>query len=106
MSMNYQPVFARNQTNGYVGPKSSKDEAADDAGNKGTAVPRNENGVQDPAKEGRERAQRNELKSMFGQDKNANGNNNYMMFTLVSVTGSFYVNLGGSIPINVATLPN
>nr|GEX93072.1 putative ribonuclease H-like domain-containing protein [Tanacetum cinerariifolium] len=118
-------------------PKSSKDEAADDAGNKGTAVPRNENGVQDPAKEGeaantnstnrlntvsspdnvvssffttmdpgRERAQRNELKSMFGQDKNANGNNNYMMFTLVSVTGSFYVNLGGSIPINVATLPN
>nr|GFD53410.1 hypothetical protein [Tanacetum cinerariifolium] len=28
------------------------------------------------------------------------------MFTPVSVVGSSYVNLGGSIPINTATLPN
>nr|GEZ88650.1 putative ribonuclease H-like domain-containing protein [Tanacetum cinerariifolium] len=53
--------------------------------------------------QGRERAQRNEFESMFGKDKDANGN---MMFTHVSATGSTYVNLGGSIPIDVATLPN
>nr|GEW33286.1 putative ribonuclease H-like domain-containing protein [Tanacetum cinerariifolium] len=52
---------------------------------------------------GRERAQRNEFESMFGQDKDANGNR---MFTPVSAAGSTYVNLGGSIPINAATLPN
>nr|GEV05197.1 ribonuclease H-like domain-containing protein [Tanacetum cinerariifolium] len=52
---------------------------------------------------GRERAQRNEFESMFGQDKDANGNK---MFTPFSAAGSTYVNLGGSIPINVATLPN
>nr|GEV71241.1 hypothetical protein [Tanacetum cinerariifolium] len=40
---------------------------------------------------------------MFRQDKDANGNR---MFTPVSAAGSTYVNLGGSIPINVATLPN
>nr|GEY68790.1 hypothetical protein [Tanacetum cinerariifolium] len=40
---------------------------------------------------------------MFGQEKDANGNR---MFTLVSAAGSTYVNLGGSIPINAATLPN
>nr|GEV16656.1 hypothetical protein [Tanacetum cinerariifolium] len=69
------------------GTKSSKDEAADDTRKK-------------------ERAQRNELESMFGQDKDANGNNTYMMFTLVSDVGSSYVNLGGSIHVNAATLPN
>nr|GFA32984.1 retrovirus-related Pol polyprotein from transposon TNT 1-94 [Tanacetum cinerariifolium] len=52
---------------------------------------------------GKKRAQRNEFESMFGQDKDANGN---MMFTLVSAAGSTYVNLGGSIPVNAATLPN
>nr|GEX72641.1 ribonuclease H-like domain, reverse transcriptase, RNA-dependent DNA polymerase [Tanacetum cinerariifolium] len=134
------------------GLKSSEDEAVDDAGNKGTEVPRKENEVQDPAKEGdkndqekyvkeqeealieqfeqefkrlfgqgeaantnstnrlntvsstdnavsssfttvdpgRERAQRNELESMFGQYKDANGNSTYMMFTLVSAAGSSY----------------
>nr|GEW32857.1 hypothetical protein [Tanacetum cinerariifolium] len=48
---------------------------------------------------GRERAQRNEFESMFGQDKDANGN---MMFPLVSATGSTYVNLGRLIPVNDA----
>nr|GEZ58962.1 hypothetical protein [Tanacetum cinerariifolium] len=74
------------------GPKSSEDEVADDVGKKSTKVPRKENGVQDPAKKdpGRERAQRNEFKGMFGQDKDANGNSTYRMFTLVSAAGSFY----------------
>nr|GEV44603.1 ribonuclease H-like domain-containing protein [Tanacetum cinerariifolium] len=65
------------------GPKSLEDEVADDADKKDLI---------------RERAQRNELESMFGQDKDANGNNTYKMFTLVSAVGSSYVNLGGSIP--------
>nr|GEW94128.1 hypothetical protein [Tanacetum cinerariifolium] len=53
--------------------------------------------------QGRERAQRNEFESVFGQDKDANGN---MMFTPVSAAGSTYVHLSGSIPVNAATLPN
>nr|GEX73104.1 putative ribonuclease H-like domain-containing protein [Tanacetum cinerariifolium] len=118
----------------FLGPKSSEDKVADDARKKSTEVLRKENGVQDPAKEGdknnqekdlrdqeealrkefkqeskrlfdpgRERAQMNEFESMFRQDKDVNGN---MMYTLVSVVGSSYVNLGGSIPVNAATLPN
>ncbi|GKB99064.1 ribonuclease H-like domain-containing protein [Tanacetum coccineum] len=55
---------------------------------------------------GRERAQRNEFESVFGQDKDANGNSIYKMFTPVSAAGSSYDNLGGSIPVNAATLPN
>nr|GEY95889.1 copia protein [Tanacetum cinerariifolium] len=50
-----------------------------------------------------ERAQRNEFKSMIGQEKDANGNK---IFTLVSAAGSTYVYLGGSIHVNAATLPN
>nr|GFB06511.1 hypothetical protein [Tanacetum cinerariifolium] len=142
-----------------------ENKVANDAGKKSTKVPRKENEIQDPVKEGdnndqekdlrdqeeafrkqceqeferlfdqeeaantnstnrlntisspvnavnssfttmdpgRERAQRNEFKSMFGQDRDANGNK---MFTPVSATGSTYVNIGGSIPINFATLPN
>nr|GEY16343.1 hypothetical protein [Tanacetum cinerariifolium] len=52
---------------------------------------------------GREREQRNEFESMFGQDNDAYGNK---MFTHVSAAGTSYVNLGGSIPINAATLLN
>nr|GEU54556.1 hypothetical protein [Tanacetum cinerariifolium] len=165
MSMNYQPVFIGNQTNGNVGLKSSEDKVADDAGKKSTEVTRKENGVSDPAKEGdkndqdkdlrdqeealrkqfkqeskrlfgqgeaanttstnrlnivslpvnavsssfttidlgRERAQRNEFESMFGQDKDVNGNK---MYAPVSAARSTYVNLGGSIPVNVTTLSN
>nr|GEW30469.1 ribonuclease H-like domain-containing protein [Tanacetum cinerariifolium] len=184
MSMNYQPVFVGNQTNGnactkaninagqagkktvpspqyvllplltsnFQGLKSLEDEVADDAGKKSTEVPRKKNGVQDPTKEGdkhnqekdvrdqdealrkqfeqeserffgqgeatntnstnilnivsspinavsssfttvdpgRERAQRNEFESMFGQDNDANGNSTYRMFIPVSTAGSFY----------------
>nr|GEU34991.1 hypothetical protein [Tanacetum cinerariifolium] len=88
--------------------KSSKDEVADNARNKSTKGPGNENRAQDSAKEDpeSEREQRNKFKSMFRQDKDANGNGTYRMFTLVSVVGSSYVNLGESIPVNVATLPN
>nr|GEW58040.1 uncharacterized mitochondrial protein AtMg00810-like [Tanacetum cinerariifolium] len=170
MSMNYQPDFTRNQTNGNAGtkanvnagqaekktvfglqyvllplltfdslvPKSSEDEVANNAGKKCTEVLIKENEVQDPAKEGdknnqekdvrdqeeaprkqfenesesssfttvdpvRVRAQRNEFESMFGQDKNANGNR---IFTPVSAVGSTYVYLGGLIPVNVATFSN
>nr|GEY93598.1 hypothetical protein [Tanacetum cinerariifolium] len=52
---------------------------------------------------GRERTQRNEFKSMVRQDKDANGN---MMFTPIRAARSTYVNLGRSIPVNAATLPN
>ncbi|GJZ45514.1 hypothetical protein Tco_0593110, partial [Tanacetum coccineum] len=48
----------------------------------------------------------NEFKSVFGQDKDANGNRIYRMFTLVNVARSSYDNLGGPIPVNAATLPN
>ncbi|GJU11917.1 hypothetical protein Tco_1134313 [Tanacetum coccineum] len=141
MSMNYQPVFAWNQTNGNAGTKANidegqgEDEVADDAGKK--------NAVLDLAKEDdksgqgeatntnstnrlnivgssintvgssfttmnprREKTQRNEFESVFGQDKDANGNNIYMIFTPVNDAGSSYDNLGGSIPVNAATLPN
>nr|GEX78765.1 putative ribonuclease H-like domain-containing protein [Tanacetum cinerariifolium] len=96
--------------NGVQDPAKEENEIVDDAGKKITKVPRKENGVQDPAKEGDkndqekdERAQRNEFKSMFGKDKDANGN---MMFTHVSAARSTYVYLSGSIPVNAATLPN
>nr|GEV59121.1 hypothetical protein [Tanacetum cinerariifolium] len=68
-------------------PKSLEDEVADDAGKKSTKILRKENGVQDPAKE----------------DKDTNEN---MMFTPVSAARSNYVNLGGSIPVNIATIHN
>nr|GEU50049.1 copia protein [Tanacetum cinerariifolium] len=99
---------------------------------KSTEVPRKESGVQDPAKEGdkndqekdlrdqkeglikqpeqeskrypgRERTQRNKFDSMFGQEKDANGNK---MFTPVSTAGYTYVYLNESILVNAATLPN
>ncbi|GJV08896.1 hypothetical protein Tco_1346552 [Tanacetum coccineum] len=55
---------------------------------------------------GRERAQRNEVESVFGQDKDTNGNSAYRMFTPVNAARSSYENLGGSIPVNAATFPN
>ncbi|GKD88325.1 hypothetical protein Tco_1363832, partial [Tanacetum coccineum] len=55
---------------------------------------------------GRERAQRNEFKSVFGQDKDTNGNSTYRMFTPVNAVGSSYENLSGSIHVNATTFPN
>nr|GEV42971.1 hypothetical protein [Tanacetum cinerariifolium] len=68
----------------------------------------NENKAEIPRKfrqspRGRERTQRNEFESIFGQEKGANGNKT---FTPVSTTRSTYVYLGGSILVNVVTLPN
>ncbi|GKB72342.1 putative ribonuclease H-like domain-containing protein, partial [Tanacetum coccineum] len=121
MSINYQPVFTGNQTNGnaginanidagqvekkivlglqYVllplltydsqGLKSLDDEVVDNAGKKSTKVPRKENGVQDPAKEGdkndqekdvsdQEEALRKQfnhgIKRLFSQGEDANTN--------------------------------
>ncbi|GKD24984.1 hypothetical protein Tco_1231198, partial [Tanacetum coccineum] len=114
----------------YDNPKSSKDAVADDADkkkneaqnpskegeaantdntNRVNTVSSSVNTVSssfttvDP---GRERAQRNEFKSVFGQDKDTNSNITYMMFTPVNVVGSSYENLGESIPVNAATFPN
>nr|GEU53975.1 hypothetical protein [Tanacetum cinerariifolium] len=89
------------------GLNSSKDKVADDAGKKSTKVPRKENEVQDPPKEGDKNDQEKDLRdqeaALRKQYKDANGN---MMFTPISAAGSTYVNLGGLIPVNVATLPN
>ncbi|GJY95625.1 putative ribonuclease H-like domain-containing protein [Tanacetum coccineum] len=158
MSMNYQPIFARNQTIGHASTKVNInagqagkkivpgpqyvllpfftfDEVADDA--------RKKNEVLDPAKEGdmngqgeaadtnntnrfnnvsssvnivsptfttvdprRKRTQRNEFESMFRQEKDAQGNNTYKIFTPVSAAGSSYDNLGRLISVNAATLLN
>ncbi|GJY30191.1 putative ribonuclease H-like domain-containing protein [Tanacetum coccineum] len=54
----------------------------------------------------RKRTQRNEFESVFGQEKDAYGNNTYRIFTPVSAAGSYYDNLDGSIYVNAATLPN
>ncbi|GJW17075.1 putative ribonuclease H-like domain-containing protein [Tanacetum coccineum] len=118
----------------YDSPQSSKDAVADDAGKKTNEDPAKEDDksgqgeatntnstnrlntvsslintvsssftTMDP---GRERVQRNEFESVFGQDKDANGNSIYRMFTPVNAAGSSCDNLGGSIPVNAATLPN
>ncbi|GJW83912.1 ribonuclease H-like domain-containing protein [Tanacetum coccineum] len=167
MSMNYQPIFAGNQTNGHAStkanidagqagkktvlgpryvllpfftsdsqsPKSSEDEVADDAIKKNEVLDLAKEGYMNGQGEaadtnstnkfntvsssvntvsptfttvdlGRKRTQRNEFESMFGQEKDAHGNNTYKIFTSVSAAGSSYDNLGGSISVNVATLPN
>nr|GEY26479.1 hypothetical protein [Tanacetum cinerariifolium] len=118
LSMNYQPVFAWNQTNGNAGTKANINArqaeikiasglqyvllpllTTDSQGPKSSEVE-----VADNArKKRRERAQRNKFKSVFGQDKVANDNR---MFTPVSAAGSTCVYLGGSIPTDAATLPN
>ncbi|GJS49877.1 putative ribonuclease H-like domain-containing protein [Tanacetum coccineum] len=139
MSMNYQPVFAGNQTNGNAGTKANIDTRQ--AEMSVVPGPQYKNGVEDPTKEddingpgeatntnstnrlntisspdntvsssfttvdpGRARDQRNEFKSVFGQDKDANST--YRMFTTVSAPESSYENLGGSTPVNAATPSN
>ncbi|GJS44485.1 hypothetical protein Tco_0569528 [Tanacetum coccineum] len=123
MSMNYQPVFTRNQTNGnactkanidegrggmktVLGPqyvllpfftfdsqsaKSLEDEVADDAGEK--------NRVLDPAKKMTKVVKGRLLTLTVLTDL-------ILMFTPVNAVGSSCDNLGGSIPINAATLTN
>nr|GEU90043.1 putative ribonuclease H-like domain-containing protein [Tanacetum cinerariifolium] len=91
----------------FLGPKSSEDKAADDAGKKGTKVLRKENGVQDPAKDGDKNDQEKDVKEQEeALRKQFKQEFERLMFTHVSVAGSSYVNLGGSIPVNVVTLHN
>ncbi|GJV96610.1 putative ribonuclease H-like domain-containing protein [Tanacetum coccineum] len=127
MSMNYQPVFAGNQTNGNAGTKANIDEGQ--GGMKTVPGPqyvllpfltfdsqspksskdevdddaRKKNGVLDPAKEDDKSGQREATNT---NNKDTNGNNIYRMFTLVNAAGSSCDNLSGSIPVNAATLPN
>nr|GFC50306.1 hypothetical protein [Tanacetum cinerariifolium] len=90
---------------------SSEDEVADDGEKKIIEVPRKENEVQDPAKKGDKNDQEKDLIDQEEEEKehkdmslkDANGNR---IFTPVSADGSTYVNLGGSIPVNAATLSN
>nr|GFA60571.1 putative ribonuclease H-like domain-containing protein [Tanacetum cinerariifolium] len=97
------------------GPKSSKDEVADDARKQreatNTNITNRLNTISLPVNvvissfttvdPRRERAQRNEFESVVRQDKDANENR---MFT--PAAGSTYVYLGGSILVNAATLLN
>ncbi|GKF28377.1 hypothetical protein Tco_0094719, partial [Tanacetum coccineum] len=116
-------------------PKSSEDEVADDAGKKnavldpakeddksGQGEATNTNSTNRLNIVGssintvsssfttmnprREKTQRNEFESVFGQDKDANGNSIYRMFTPINAAGSSCDNLGGSISVNATTLPN
>ncbi|GJW68307.1 hypothetical protein Tco_0122731 [Tanacetum coccineum] len=118
----------------YDSPQSSKDAVANDAGKKTNEDPIKEDAksgqgeatntnstnrlntvsslintvsssftTMDP---GREKVKRNEFESVFGQDKNANGNNIYKMFNHVNTLGSSCDNLGGLIPVNVVILLN
>nr|GEW16540.1 ribonuclease H-like domain-containing protein [Tanacetum cinerariifolium] len=94
MSMNYQPVFAGNQT---TGPNSSEDEVAEDVGKKSTEVPRKENEVQDPAKEGDKNNQEKDVRDqeetprkqfeqeserLYGQGEAANTNSTNIFNTV------------------------
>nr|GEU82945.1 hypothetical protein [Tanacetum cinerariifolium] len=111
-----------NQTNGNAGLKSSEDEVA---GKKSTEVPRKENEVQDPTKEGDKNDQEKDLRIKKRHlENNLNKNLNdclvkgklltltvltdliLLVHQLMIVVGSTYVNLGGSIHVNAATLPN
>ncbi|GKB39926.1 ribonuclease H-like domain-containing protein [Tanacetum coccineum] len=107
-----------NQTNGHAstianidvgqaGKKTVPDKVVDDA--------RKKNEVLDPAKEGDMNGQgeaadtnsTNRLNNVSSSvNIDAHGNSTYRIFTPVSVAGSSYDNLGGSISINTATLPN
>nr|GFB43172.1 hypothetical protein [Tanacetum cinerariifolium] len=94
-------------TSDSQGPKSSENEVADNVGKKREAANTNStnklNTVSSPVNAvnssfttvdpRRERAQRNEFESMFGQDKYANGN-------------KIFNHIGRLIPVNAATLSN
>nr|GEZ42775.1 ribonuclease H-like domain-containing protein [Tanacetum cinerariifolium] len=108
------PVIILNTLN-HLGPKSSEDEVTDDAGKKSTEVPRKENEVQDPAKEGdknnqekdvrdQEEASRKQFKQeserLFRQGEAANTNSTNILNSVSSpvnaVSSSFTtIDLGG-----------
>ncbi|GJT46999.1 putative ribonuclease H-like domain-containing protein [Tanacetum coccineum] len=114
------------------GPKSSEDEVANDVGQKNgvldPAKAGDKNGQEKDVRDQEEALRKQfeqEFERLSGQGEttntnstnrlntvslsinvNANGNSIYRMFTPVSAAGSSYDNLGGSIPVNAATLPN
>ncbi|GJZ06267.1 putative ribonuclease H-like domain-containing protein [Tanacetum coccineum] len=107
-SMNNEPVTAGNKINRnacikeyillpllYDSPQSSEDAVANDDGKK--------NGVLDPAKEDDKSGQEEATNT---NNKDANGNSIYRMFTHVNVLGSSCDNLSGSILVNAVTLPS
>ncbi|GKF39630.1 hypothetical protein Tco_0119691, partial [Tanacetum coccineum] len=132
MSMNYQPIFVGNQTNGNEGTKANIDKgqggmqtvpglqyvllpfltsdsqipksSEDEVAN--DAGKKNE--VLDLAKEDDKSGQgeATNTNSTNRLNTDANGNSIYRMFTPVNVGGSSYDNLGGSISVNATTLPN
>ncbi|GJT62306.1 putative ribonuclease H-like domain-containing protein [Tanacetum coccineum] len=78
----------------YDSPQSSEDAVDDDAGKKTN---------EDPAKEDDKSGQGEATNT---NNKDANGNIIYKMFTPVNAAGSSCDNFSGSIPVNTATLPN
>nr|GEW83968.1 ribonuclease H-like domain-containing protein [Tanacetum cinerariifolium] len=95
MSMNYQPVFVGNQTNGNAGTKADID--AGQAGKKTVHGPQyvllplltlDFQGLKSSEDEVADDAGKKE--SIFGQDKDVNRNSTYKMFTPVNAAGSFY----------------
>ncbi|GJT21451.1 putative ribonuclease H-like domain-containing protein [Tanacetum coccineum] len=116
----------------HLGSKSSEEEVVDDAGKKnGVQDPAKEGdkyGQEKDVKDQEEPLRKQfvqESKRVFGEreaadtnntnrlnivsssvNDDANENSTYRVFTPVSAAGSSYVNLGGSIPVNAATLPN
>ncbi|GKD94828.1 putative ribonuclease H-like domain-containing protein, partial [Tanacetum coccineum] len=118
-SMNYEPITTGNQTNVNAGIKdnvdvvptqqyillpllsdssqSSEDAVDDDVGKKTT---------EEPVNKGERNGQEKEGGASNKEDKDANGNSIYRMFTPVNAAGYSCDNLGGSIPVNATTLPN
>nr|GFB27500.1 hypothetical protein [Tanacetum cinerariifolium] len=139
MSMNLQPVFTGNQTNGNVGTKANINTGqvrkktvpgpqyvllsllTTDSQVKECDNNDQENDLRDQEEALRKQCEQ-EFKRLFDQGEAANTNstnrlnivstpvnvdaNGNRMFTPISVVGSTYVNLGGSIHIHVATHPN
>ncbi|GKC39554.1 putative ribonuclease H-like domain-containing protein [Tanacetum coccineum] len=119
-SMNYKPVVVGNQSNDNADPPfSSSPKDSPDAGFK----PLGEEEMKDVEDPGNKGGIPSIEEPRINQEKDAsvNSTNNIntvrlltltaltdliMMFTPVSAVGSFYDNLGGSIPVNDVALPN
>ncbi|GJV94981.1 putative ribonuclease H-like domain-containing protein [Tanacetum coccineum] len=130
MSMNYQPVFAGNQTNGNAGTKANIDEGqggmkivlgpqyvllpfltSDSQSTKSLEDEvaddaRKKNEVLDPAKEDEKVVKERLLTLTVLTDLILLVHQLILMFTPVNAAGSSCDYLGGSIPVTDATLPN
>nr|GEZ41689.1 hypothetical protein [Tanacetum cinerariifolium] len=111
ISMNYQPVFARNQANGNAGTKANID--AGQAKKKTISEFRIQQKKMKNDQEKDEEAPRKqfeqEIKRLFGQGGLLTLTaltDLILIFTPVNAVGSTYVYLSGSIHVNADTLPN